>query len=161
MYQYRRRNLSNYNHPILARWIQFKRFREAQVLRIHAQESCLGIPSTDPLCAAARALIYQFNAHLGPYWDKRKKESDQIKELDAFLAHIRPIWNPILNPAGSPQSSWLARLHSADLAILRDDWKINCGPGAPISGSKVLSQVYGKSGQDHAAGTDDAPEFAS
>lgn len=150
--------MNDYHHPILARWIQFKRFGEERVLRIHALERAAGIPCTEPTSMAARMLIQTFNTQMGPYWDKRKKEADQAKELDAFLAHIRPIWLPLLNAPAAAATPYLARLHAADLAIVRDDWKINHGAGAPISGSKVLSKVYGLGGQDHAAGAD-APEF--
>ncbi len=140
------------NEEIDRRWMQFKRFGEAKVLEIHALERSINCLSSDPRCEKGWRFVERVNAELGPYWHIRKTEEHRLKETQAFLAFVRPIAIAIYKKAiadGMP--SGLA-MHSADLAVVRADYKLNFGPGSPISGSKVLSKVYAKGGQDLAAG---------
>lgn len=145
--------MGNYNSTE-ARWLQFKRFGEQRVLEIHALEAEAGCTSLDPRCTAATALIHRFNVELGPYWDKRKTDSEQDREVAAFRLHIRPIWNAAATEARAAGGSAIDALHAADLAIVRDPYKINCGAGSSIGSSPILKKVYERSGQDRASGAD-------
>jgi len=134
------------------RWLQFKRFGEDRVLQIHAAERAGNCLSSEPHCEVGWRLVARFNEELGPYWDKRKTQDHCQKEAAAFLAFVRPIAAEVYAKAlAEGQKSGLA-LHASDLAVIRADYKLNFGPGSPIAGSKVLSQVYAKGGQDLAAG---------
>lgn len=145
------------------RWMQFKRFGEERVLRIHAAERAAGALCNDPFCAPGFALVVAFNRELGPFWDKRKKEADQQKERDAFLTHARPLAYAAWSAARAAGKPGALALQEADLVVVRDGYQINYGPGAPISSSKILSKVYAKGGADRAAGEDEEdrvePEF--
>jgi hypothetical protein len=144
------------------RWLQFKRFGEERVLRIHAAERAAGATMEDPACVQGRLLVAAFNKELGPFWEAKKKEADQAKERAAFLAHVTPLALAAFQSARAAGKPGGLALHEADLAVVRDGYKINYGTGAPISSSPVLSKVYGRTGADRAAGDDaeDAsPEF--
>ena len=133
------------------RWLRFKRYGEERVLRIHELERKAS--RTDGLESIQLAM--GFDAELGAYWHKKKTESDKGRELGAFLNHARKIAMDAYNAALAAGKPGGAALHAADLAVVRDAYKINFGPGSPVASSPVLSQVYG--GQDRAAG-EDAPE---
>lgn len=134
------------------RWMQFKRFGEERVLQIHALERAADCLCSEIRCAAGWQLVQQFNRELGPYWGKTKTQADAHKETEAFLAFVRPIAIAARQKAVAEGAKSGPALHAADLAVIRADYKINYGPGAP---SKILSKVYAKGGQDRAAGRED------
>ncbi len=142
------------------RWLLMKRFGEERVLKIHALELADGALYTSAERGKAFWLVHRFNAELGPFWDKRKKEADQVKEREVFIAHIRPIALAAYRVAISAGKPGGLAIHASDLAVVRDDYKLNLGTGAPIASSKLLSKVYAKTGADRAAGEDDH-EFES
>ena len=132
----------------------FKRFGEQRVMQIHALERADGCSALESHGVAAQALIDRFNSELGPYWSKKKSDSDQLREIAAFRAHIGPIWRAAADAARAAGGNGLDALHAADLAVVRDGYQINCGAGGSVAASAILRKVYERSGQDRAAGAD-------
>lgn len=137
------------------RWLQFKRFGEAKVLEIHAAEREAGCLFTEAGPCPALELVTRFNRELGPFWDKRKTPDHCAKETAAFLAFVKPIAAATYKKSLDDGLKTGPALHAADLAVLRADYTLNFGPGSPVAGSKILSQVYPKGGQDRAAGPEE------
>ncbi len=145
--------MSDYS-PLEGRWMQFKRFGEERVLQIHVAERAAGCTSLDSRCTAPRVLIDRFNGELGAFWSAKKTESERTREILAFRIHVAPIWKAVATAGRAAGLSEIQMLHEADLAIVRDQYKINYTAGASVSSSAILSKVYDKSGQDRAAGAD-------
>lgn len=121
------------------RWMRMKRYTADHIAQLHRVEREKGaLEASEPLFA-------RIEAHYGPCWHEKKTENEKVNEIRLFKQHIRKLWKPILgeDPFGQPNTTDLAKLHQADLAIYRDPYKVNWGPGAG-SGESKLGKLYGK-----------------